>query len=93
MRNGGDVLDARDADAESVQSAHARFAAGAGTFDAHFNVLQTVFLGLLAGVFGGNLSGKGRGLTGALEALSTGRGSGNGVALTFFTFLRARTAC
>ena len=82
MRNGGHVLDAGDADAESVQSAHGRFTAGAGAFDADFDVLQTEFESLLAGVFGGNLSREGRGLTRALEALSTGRGRRNGVALT-----------
>ena len=82
MGNRCDVLDARDADAESVQSAHGRFTAGAGAFNADFDVLQTEFESLLAGVFGGNLSREGRGLTRALEALSTGRGRRNGVALT-----------
>ena len=82
MRNGGDVLDARDADAESVESADGRFAAGAGAHDAHFDVLQTEFLSNLAGVFGGHLSGKGRALAGALEALSACGGGGDGIALT-----------
>lgn len=55
---------------------------GAGAHDAHFNVLQTEFLGNLASVFGSNLSGKGSALAGALEALSAGGAGGDGITLT-----------
>ena len=82
MRNRSDVLDARDTNAEGIESTNGGFATGAGAHDAHFNVLQTEFLGNLASVFGSNLSGKGSALAGALEALSAGGAGGDGITLT-----------
>lgn len=82
MRNRSDVLDARDTNAEGIERTNGGFATGAGAHDAHFNVLQTEFLGNLASVFGSNLSCKGSALAGALEALSAGGAGGDGITLT-----------
>src|SRR5690606_12648626 len=81
VRDGRDVRDAGDLDAQRVQGAHRRFAAGAGALDANFECLDAVFLSQAAGRFGSHLSRERRGLARALETSATRRSPGKRVAL------------
>src|SRR5690606_8060217 len=56
VRDGRDVRDAGDLDAQRVQGAHRRFAAGAGALDANFECLDAVLLSQAAGRLGSHLS-------------------------------------
>lgn len=82
MRNGRDVGDARDLDAQRVQGADRRFTAGAGALDAHFQRLDAVFQRNAASRFSGDLRGERGRLTRALEASTARRGPRQRVALT-----------
>src|SRR4051812_4916427 len=68
VRNRRHVGDAADLEADGIERAHRGFAAGAGTLDAHFDVLHAAFLRGPAGALGGHLRRERRGLTRALEA-------------------------
>ena len=67
VRNGRDVGDARDLDAQRVQGADRRFTAGAGALDAHFQRLDAVFQRNAASRFSGDLRGERGRLTRALK--------------------------
>src|SRR5205814_9576327 len=60
VRNGGDVRDRNDLEAERIQRAHRRLAARSRSLDAHFEVLHAVLLGCAAGGLRRDLRGKGR---------------------------------
>src|SRR5690606_35856701 len=81
VRNGRDVRDAGDLDAQRVQGAHRRLAAGAGALDADFECLDAVFLCHAASRLGGHLGGERSGFARALEAGTARRRPGQRVAL------------
>src|SRR5690606_2111142 len=82
VRNGRDVGNARNLDAQRIERAHRRFTAGAGALDAHFEGLDAIFHGNATSRFSGNLRGERRRLARALEACATRRRPRQGVALT-----------
>src|SRR5690606_19037453 len=71
VRDGRDVRNAGDLDAQCVQGAYRRFATGARTLDTHFERLDAVFLSNAASRLGSHLSSERRGFARALEASAT----------------------
>src|SRR5882672_7289663 len=71
VRNRRDVGNAGDLETAGVQRAHRGFATGARSTDAHFDVLHTVFLRRIAGLFGGDLRRERRGLARTAETATT----------------------
>src|SRR5690349_16054127 len=81
VRHGGDVLDARDLDADVLDRADRGLAAGAGTLHDHVDLAHTVLHGTTGGLLGGHLRGERAGLAGTLEADVAGGGPGEHVAV------------
>ena len=68
VRDGGDIADDADLQADGLDGADGRFTTCAGTLDADFDFLQTVAHGLAAGILRDHLGGVGGAFAGALEA-------------------------
>src|SRR5690606_22057578 len=81
VRHGRDIGNARDLDAQGIQSTHRRLTAGAGALDAHFEGLDAVFQRDAAGGLGGHLRGERRRLARAFEARATRSRPRQGIAL------------
>src|SRR4029079_3645252 len=73
VRNGRDIRDAGDLDAQRVERTHRRFASRARALDAHFQVLHSAFDCDPAGCLGRDLRSERRRLARALEAGAAGR--------------------
>src|SRR5690606_30679344 len=82
VRHRGHVGDRIDADAQRSQGAHRRFTTRTRALDLDVEVLDALFLRCAASHFSGHLGSERRGLARALEALTTRRSPGQGVALT-----------
>ena len=81
MRDGRDVLDGADFQADGLEGANGGFAAGAGAFDADFHFLHAVGHGLAGGVLRDHLRGVSRALARAFETHATGGGPADEIAL------------
>src|SRR5215210_6737201 len=81
MRNRSDVTDRRDGKTCRLQRAQRRFPARSGTRYLDFEGAHAVFLRLLGGIFGSDLSRVGCGFAGAFEAHGAGRRPGDRIAL------------
>src|SRR5262249_25647037 len=73
VRQGRDVLDGLDGQAGGLQGGNGRLASGAGTLDAHLDLLEAELAGPLGGDLGGPLGGERRALARALEPDRSGR--------------------
>src|SRR5688572_6776062 len=81
VRDRRDVGDVGDLQAAGVERAHRGLAARAGTLDAHFDHLHTVFLRGDASLLGGDLRGERRALARAAETAAARRRPRERVAL------------
>ena len=80
MRNGGDIFDDADLQADGLNGAHGGFAAGAGALDAHLDFLQAVAHRLAAGILGNHLCRIRGTLARAFEAALAGAGPADDMA-------------
>ena len=81
MRNGRDIGNARNLDAQRIQSTHGRLTAGAWALDPNFQRLDAVFNRDTTSRFRSNLRCKRGGLTRTLEAGTTRSRPRQGVTL------------
>ena len=77
--NGGNVTNEGNLETGGVDRAHGGFTTGTRSLHVDTHSAHAVVLSLAGGLFGSNLRGKGRGLTGTLEPALSGTRPAHGV--------------